>query len=141
MWTYEQSTGWLIAPDGSRVSQGYSGAGEGKNNPAMQNVPDEGPIPQGRYTIGEPHDSAMHGPFVMTLTPFADDEMFGRAGFLMHGDSIPHPGTASEGCIIQPRAVRERVWASGDHELEVVATYADNSPRSSTDESDLWSET
>lgn len=41
----------------------------------------------------------------------------GVAGFAMPGDSIEHPGAASEGCIITPRDVREKVWVSGNHHL------------------------
>jgi hypothetical protein len=47
--------------------------------------------------------------------------MFGRSEFLCHGDSIEHPGDASEGCIIQLRDVRRQMWESPDHTLEVVA--------------------
>ena len=122
MWIYEQRTG-LLRRDSAIdiVGKGYSGAEpDGKNNPAMESVPDVGPIPRGEYQVGVPHDTDSHGPFVMSLTPLPANEMFGRAGFLMHGDSIEHPGTASKGCIIMPRPVRERVWNSGDHRLQVV---------------------
>lgn len=118
-WRYAQASGWL-SHDGVNVAEGYSGAGDGKNNPAMQDVHNVGPIPQGKYTIGEPSDTKTHGPYVMHLTPDASNDMFGRAGFLIHGDSVVNPGTASEGCIIMPRKVREEVWASGDRDLEVV---------------------
>ena len=118
-WTYEQRTGWL-SHDGEKVSRGYSGAKEGKNNPEMQDVANVGPIPEGKYEIGEPSDTKTHGPYVLHLTPDAANEMYGRSGFLIHGDSVVNPGTASEGCIIQPRAVREQVWNSGDRDLEVV---------------------
>jgi hypothetical protein len=57
----------------------------------------------------------------MRLTPAPENTMFGRDGFLMHGDSIEHPGCASEGCIIVGRAVREAVSESDDKSLEVVA--------------------
>lgn len=120
MWTYEQSTGRMIRADGEIIGQGYSGAGEGKNNPAMQTVANVGPLPAGRYYIGEPIDTARHGPYALPLQPAADNWMFGRSEFLIHGDSIPHPGDASEGCIIQLRSVREEIWQSGDHDLEVV---------------------
>ena len=39
----------------------------------------------------------------------------------MHGDSIEHPGAASEGCIIVARPIREQVWESGDRKLQVIA--------------------
>lgn len=104
------------------IFSGYSGAGEGKNNPAMQQVHNVGPIPQGKYSIvGEPFDSPDHGPFVLRLEPDPTNEMYGRAGFLIHGDNVHSPGTASEGCIILPRYAREAIWSSGQRELEVVA--------------------
>lgn len=120
MWTYTQKTGWL-SKSGKNLYQGYSGAGEGKNNPAMEDVHNVGPIPVGKYTIGSPHDTPTHGPYVLTLTPDPKNIMFGRAGFLCHGDSKDKPGTASQGCMIMPRPARELLYQSGDHELEVVS--------------------
>ena len=117
MWTYEQATGKL-SHDGADVATGYSGAGDGKNNPADEAIQGVGPIPTGSYTIGQPYDTTTHGPFVMRLTPAADNQMDGRSGFLMHGDNATH--TASQGCIIMPRNVREQVAASGDMDLTVV---------------------
>jgi len=58
---------------------------------------------------------------VLKLNPAPSTDTHGRGGFLMHGDSKEHPGSASHGCVILPRAVREEVWNSGDRELEVVA--------------------
>ena len=118
-WKYEQETGQL-SQNGADVAIGYSGAGNGKNNPAMQDVQKIGPIPRGTYTIGEPHDTPTHGPYVLRLTPDPENEMHGRSGFLIHGDSKEHPGQASEGCIIMPRNIREQVWDSGDTALEVA---------------------
>lgn len=124
-WRYEQKTGRLLylASDeatAERVAIGYSGAGEGKNNPAMQDVHNVGPLPVGKYEIGEPTDTKTHGPYVLHLTPDPANEMFGRGSFLIHGDSVVNPGTASEGCMIFSRTIRERIWASGDRQLEVV---------------------
>lgn len=120
-WTYAQRSGEL-QQDGKTVATGYSGAGAGKNNPALENVPNVGPIPQGDWTIaGPPADTVDHGPYVLKLNPAVGTETFGRSGFLMHGDSKEHPGCASHGCVILPRAVREQVWTSGDRELEVLA--------------------
>lgn len=118
-WTYEQSTGQL-SHDSGPFAIGYSGAGDGKNNPDAQDQHNVGPIPRGNYTIGAPCDTMTHGPYVLRLTPYAANNMCGRAGFLIHGDSVVHPGTASEGCIIMPRAIREKVWDSGDRDLIVV---------------------
>lgn len=123
MWTYAQKTGELLQDD-KHVANGYSGIDVGKNNPAMQAVPNMGPIPQGDWTItGPPVNTPDHGPYVLRLQPAADTQMFGRSGFLMHGDSIESPGCASHGCIIMPRTVREQVWNSNDTDLEVVALF------------------
>lgn len=121
-WTYKQSSGELWHGDPEPVATGYSGAGEGRNNPAMQAIHEVGPIPQGGWFIqGPPYDSPNHGPFVLRLIPDDATETFQRSGFLMHGDNIHTPGTASEGCVIMPRNIRERVWNSGDRELIVTA--------------------
>jgi Protein of unknown function (DUF2778) len=120
-WTYAQKTGEL-QQDGKHVATGYSGAGEGKNNPDLQSARNVGPIPQGGWTIaGPPVNTPEHGPYVLRLTPQEKTETFGRDGFLMHGDSKNAPGTASHGCVIMPRTVREQVWNSGDRDLQVVA--------------------
>lgn len=120
-WTYAQKTGEL-QQDGKHVATGYSGAADGKNNPEKQSVPNVGPIPQGSWTItGPPANTAEHGPYVLRLTPGEETDTFGRSGFLMHGDSKNAPGTASHGCVIVGRLVREQVWESGDRNLEVVA--------------------
>jgi hypothetical protein len=124
MWTYAQKTGDLLQ-DGNAVATGYSGFDNGKNNPDMQAVHDVGPIPQGDWIIvGPPVNTAAHGPYVLTLTPAQGTNTFGRSGFLMHGDAVNAPGTASKGCIIMPRTAREQVWNSGDTDLEVVPELA-----------------
>lgn len=118
-WTYKQSTGDLLF-NGEFVERGYSGAPAGKNNPAMQNVANIGPIPRGNYEIQSPHNSPHTGPYTLNLKPAPETITFGRSLFRVHGDSIHHPGTASEGCIIMGTATRHRIWTSGDHQLEVV---------------------
>ena len=119
MWTYEQATG-RFSHDGVAVAFGYSGRDEGKNNPAMQYLQGIGPLPRGAYTIGDAVDTDTHGPCVMPLSHDASNEMFGRSGFLIHGDSIAAPGTASHGCIILPRAIRDLINLCKDRCLSVV---------------------
>lgn len=100
---------------------GYSGFGPGKNNPEMEHVPDVGPIPHGKWLIAdEPFDSPEHGPFCLRLTPAPGTETYGRDGFLIHGDSIEHPGKASKGCICMSRVAREAINRGSDKELMVV---------------------
>jgi len=119
-WFYSQKSGLLKHGPNHYESCGYSGAGVCKNGPEFQDLHNLGPIPRGKYTIGEPYDTEKHGPFVLPLTPHPENEMFGRFGFLIHGDSVHSPGTASEGCIILPRVARNRIAESDDHDLEVT---------------------
>ena len=131
MWTYIQKTGELLH-DGLHIAFGYSGYDDpetelhGKNSPELQNVEEVGPVPVGKFTIGPPHDTLTHGPFVLPLTPDPANEMFGRSGFLMHGDSVIDPGSASRGCIVMSRQVRKRVAESGDKLLQVISGEADD---------------
>ena len=120
MWTWKQSAGEMWQSD-EFIAHGYSGAGRGENNPDYQSVPDQGPIPCGQWSIVSlTVENTPHGPYVLHLVPGEQTNTFGRAGFLIHGDSIKEPGTASKGCIILPRPIRERIWASGDRQLTVV---------------------
>jgi hypothetical protein len=120
---YEQATGRIfIHESGSNdlLATGYSGSDTdgGKNNPHAQCVQDIGPIPRGLYTIGSPF--AGPSPFSLRLTPSPTNEMCGRDGFLIHGDAISAPGTASHGCIILERPIRERIDAQRIGPLVVV---------------------
>lgn len=121
MWKYEQSTGRLTDASGKLVATGYAGKNEHKNKPQSQAVVGLGPLPQGKYTLNPPRTSQKTGPYAMDLTPDPANKMFGRSAFQMHGDSVKAPGTASSGCIIMPRNIRELVWNSKDHEIQVVA--------------------
>ncbi len=118
-WLYLIKTGELFDQGGHCESVGYSGKGICKNNPLMVNLRERGPIPPGAYSIGDPFNSDDHGPFCLRLTPYPINQMFGRDGFLIHGDSVKEPGTASEGCIIMPRSVREAIAKSSDRFLNV----------------------
>lgn len=149
MWTFHQETGQVEDFKGFLYGRSYAGHGEGKNNPALQDIhggcrwepdkklwlpveglkqattnPDDpgdcGPLPRGIYIINPPVDTEKHGPFVMWLTPTPDTQMFGRSGMGWHGDSIEHPGLASLGCICSPRILRQMVWKSDDHRVQVV---------------------
>jgi len=120
MWTWSQSEGKLYR-DGNWVADGYAGHGDGVNNPDMQNVEMVGPLPQGRYTIGSLRKDGRHmGPFVMFLDPAPENEMYGRSAFYIHGDNGKGDNSASNGCIILPRAVRFLISESGDNQLEVT---------------------
>ena len=120
-WTYEQLTGNFLDPSDELQGKGYSGQPPYRNNPDAQYLPTWGPIPQGMWQAVEMiPESTSHGPFAIRLEPYPETETFGRSGFLMHGDSLVHPGFASDGCIIQSRDVREKFWNGVDHDLQVV---------------------
>lgn len=126
MWTWDQSAGTLKAANGKIIATGYSGKGSGKNNPTAQAIRAVGPVPCGLWKIGAPYNSKNVGPFALPLTAVdskpTDDihQPTGRSAFRIHGDSARNPGDASNGCIILPRIVREQIWRSGDHDLQVV---------------------
>ncbi len=117
VWQYSQSTGELTQ-HGVLVGTGYSGFGEGRNNPEMQNVPDLGPIPQGTYIIGKAYDHHHLGPCVMNLEPVFGTNTFGRSAFRLHGNNKTND--ASHGCIIMGPNVRHQVALSPDRKLAVV---------------------
>jgi hypothetical protein len=122
MWEYQQSTGELTSPDGVIVGIGYSGHGAGLNEPTAQNIHDVGPIPQGVWTIGRFFDDpGGKGPLVAHLTPAEGTETYGRSGFMCHGDSHAMNHTASHGCIVLGRTIRETLVASSERTLKVVA--------------------
>lgn len=128
-WVFKQSTGEIFRSHVFTMDKGcaplgigYSGYQQGKNNPDMQNLCDLGPIPRGRWVIASMlPETADHGPYVLRLIPDCTTPTFGRRGFLIHGDSLQHPGEASLGCIVLPHIVRVQIWQSGDHDLEVIA--------------------
>lgn len=119
-WLYDQSTGDL-SHDGVFVGTCYSGAGrtrlEGRNNPSMEAVAAKGPIPRGKWHIGQVYDAIGLGPICMKLEPVGHDP-HGRTAFRIHGNN--RADDASHGCIIAARGIREQIAASGDHDLEVV---------------------
>jgi hypothetical protein len=117
---YQQFSGKITSDECFSTWLGYSGHGEGKNNPAMQKVPNVGPIPVGKYTIGQPYDSPQTGPFTLPLTPDPENEMFGRSGFKIHGDNLSDPGNGSDGCIVVARDIREKINNCNDKILNVV---------------------
>jgi len=111
MWTYSQKTG-ILTDDSSRTYQCYAGWGDGKNNSADEAIKDVGPLPRGTYSALAPASSARTGPYTIRLIPDPENDMHGRAGMCMHGDSVAHPGCASEGCIVAPLAARIAFYES-----------------------------
>jgi len=119
MWQYSQSTGKLWNGLNKCVAIGYSGFGDCKNSPPCETIVDRGPIPRGLWVIGEPYNSKNTGPFCLPLVP-SGHNAHTRTSFLIHGDSIAHPGQASHGCIILQRHIRQLIHASTDKILQVI---------------------
>jgi len=115
---YHNANGRLFR-DEKFLASGYSGFADGKNNPALMNEPDIGPIPCGVYDLEKITHPGLADP-VFRLNPHPENNMFGRAGFLIHGDSVAAPGTASHGCIIMMRSVRNNIATEGDKTITVV---------------------
>jgi Protein of unknown function (DUF2778) len=124
IFTYEQRSGKLWQGGVAFAALCYSGHGVGVNSPDYERVKDVGPIPAGWYTIGPAFDDiGGKGPLVMRLTPDADTHMYGRGGFLIHGDNAAANRTASEGCIIAAHEIRLEVAgavAEGMNRLLIV---------------------
>lgn len=115
---YSVSAGKLII----EIDGGYSGQPGYKNDSNFEHLVNFGPIPRGEYKIQPPRISHKTGPFVLDLTPL--QEQARDSGFQIHGDAIKKPGTASTGCIVYSRKVRELLWEIceklGDCHLMVV---------------------
>ena len=126
MWKWDQSSGEL-SRNGVFLSKGYSGKGRGVNNPALQAMVGYGPLPAGPWKIVDLYNSAQVGPYALVLhavdaTPGDDrHDPTGRGAFRIHGDNAKGDRSASKGCLILPRPVRERIWKSGDRDLLVIA--------------------
>jgi len=119
-WTYSQSTGEL-RHNGALIGTGYSGAGliasSGRNNPAMQSIPNQGPLPSGQYQIGASYSHPQKGPTSMNLAP-AGHNALGRSGFMIHGNNVQN--NASQGCIILGPTIRQQIASSNDQILVVT---------------------
>lgn len=119
MFIYCQSTGNLWDHSGEKLSRGYSGIGEGKNNPKAESWRNVGPIPRGLWKIGDKYHSDYLGPHAIILEPDGHNA-HGRTAFRIHGDSKRRPGEASNGCIVLRRSIRELISSSEDRQLLVI---------------------
>jgi RHS repeat-associated protein len=123
VWQFSQSTGqWSYVDDQTGavtpIGPGYSGNGNGRNNPAMQSTPNVGPTPQGTYNIGAGHYSPNTGPNTMNLTPQPGTDTFGRDLIRIHGNNATN--NASHGCAIAGPDIRNQINNSTDRVLNVI---------------------
>ena len=87
---------------------GYSGQAQYLNNLLYQADHNTGPLPAGTYTITAINNDPHRGAHTCVLTPDPANQMFGRSGFLIHGDTADRTHTASDGCIVAPLWVRQQ---------------------------------
>jgi hypothetical protein len=126
LWEYSQSQGtlWYFPPEGGAATListgGYAGNGVYLNDGTAQGRSREGPLPVGTYTIEDQRFSRNTGAAAMPLTPDPGNNTFGRSSFQIHGDNGRGDRSASEGCIIKPRSVRDLIQQSTDRVLRVV---------------------
>lgn len=129
-WVYSQSSGTMYYSPGGGVAYqavgtGYAGMGPGYNNPSMENVPFQGPIPGGEWQIGPAYQHPSKGPLTMNIDPTGNTATHGRTDFRIHGDNSCMCRTASEGCIVLGPSVRktiaQTVAQTGDNTLWVIA--------------------
>ena len=110
---YEQASGTLWIVNGGHdcpFTQGYSGRGAGRDNPALQDQKNVGPLPQGRYRLWLRASDHFASPsFALSQE---EGETFGRSGFWIHGDNQARD--ASRGCIVLDRVSRQCVLALMD---------------------------
>lgn len=104
----------------SRLGVGYAGHPPYVNQPETQGLKAAGPIPRGKYRVSHPWDHTRLGPVSMFLDPFRSNEMMGRSGFFIHGDNRYGNNTASHGCIILSRKIREEIATLRATQKELV---------------------
>jgi len=116
--TFSQSTGHLRCIDNvtGRIitdADGYAGRGEGRKNPAMQNIPFVGPLPTGVYDMYPAWNSPTTGLITIPLKYSGDPHDFPltRSPNLMriHGPNPAHPDDSSQGCAVVPKNARKDI--------------------------------
>jgi len=106
---------------GCVLDVGYSGFGAHLNRAASEHIVGQGPIPRGTWFIGEVQNRSDTGPISIRLIRAEGEPVPGRrSGFLIHGDNRKRNQTASSGCIILPRYVREFVSHYRGRQLVVI---------------------
>lgn len=120
---YDQSKGIIWHREGdqtTRLGRGYAGHPPFVNDTASERLVAKGPIPRGRYRVHRPFDHVRLGPLCFFLEPRKETDMHGRSGFFIHGDNEFGNQTASFGCIVLPRSVRQKLVDYAPIDLAVI---------------------
>lgn len=118
-WVYKVSVHKFYLNGTFQFDAEYSGRPEFWNDSANECVSNKGPLPRGTYTIGPAFNHPRTRAYTMRLTPFIENQMCGRDGFMIHGNSVAHPTQASDGCIILNLSGRKIINGSTDKILVV----------------------
>lgn len=118
-WVYKVSAHTFYLDGVYKFNAEYSGRPGLMNDSANECISDKGPIPRGTYTIGAAFYHHKTKAYTMRLTPFIENQMCGRDGFMIHGNSVAHPLDASDGCIILNLSERKIINDSTDKILVV----------------------
>lgn len=114
-YVYAQATGRLWLRDeqsqekAKSVGRGYSGHPPYVNQTEAEAMVARGPIPRGSYRLHGPFNHSRLGPVCFYMEPAKGNTMFGRSGFLIHGDNQNGDQSGSHGCVILSRAIREQI--------------------------------
>lgn len=111
MIAYFISTGEMTI-DTKVIGRGYSGRSKGINDARMMFVRGLGPIPCGVWDMALPMEHPRLGPVAIALNPRKGTDTQGRSEFFVHGDNQSMDRSASSGCIILDRKVRDKLAAA-----------------------------
>lgn len=116
LWLRDEGTLEKVAS----LGRGYSGHSPYVNKTEAEGLVAAGPIPRGSYRLVGPFNHVRLGPVVFYLDPAKGTNLFGRSGFFIHGDNAYGNQTASHGCIVLSRAIREKIATTPVKTLVVV---------------------
>lgn len=118
-WVYKVSAHSFYHNGTYKFDAKYTGRPGFKDDSAYECVKNKGPLPRGTYTIGPAFYHKRTKAWTIRLTPYIENQMCGRDGFMIHGESVSHPGEASNGCIILDMSYRKIIADSRDKILVV----------------------
>lgn len=111
---YEQGTGTLLLGNGGYLvpfAVGYAGAPGYINSPAHEHIASKGPLPRGEYEMWVHKHPRFAAPAIMLKQGKPETSWHGRSGFWIHGDNAKGDRSASSGCIILGKPVRDAIAA------------------------------
>jgi RHS repeat-associated protein len=98
----------------------YSGSGASRDKPADQCVKDKGPIPGGWWNIGSGYNHPELGNPTFNLDPQTGTDTCLRDLFRIHADNSLGNFSASGGCIVCSKQVRDQLKNGGGGDLWVT---------------------